>query len=615
MPPFILSDRLKLKNRWVMAPLSLPFSANGSFSKEAVSFLLERIEPFGMVVIGAHAVSERAMCSETSWYIGDTLKTEEFQELLKECHQRDIKVILQLCDGSNKDEKNRVNEMTVKDIVKTIIEFIKSTVLAIEAGFDGIEIHGANSYLFHEFLSPRTNQREDEYGIDLMGRSKLLRQVIKALHLVRNSMKKDFIIGLRHIPEEAGQGFSLEDSIEMIQKQMIPTDLLDYLHLSLRNWSQESLSEKNILKSYRDILPRDVALITSGMIYDQETGLEALQIADLVSVGTGVMKATVPFLEVTKQYRSFDTLSANLERLKLFPKDSMPLIFGPMNTESSYATGALSAEEINFYLTRTEYCDGIVVGAVGISPDAHTLDNGSFLYNEVQKYSYQNLNRKIHQKNKISVVQLCHTGLTDSHDVLSLNNWEDIIFQYRNSIQLALEAGFDGIELSFSAPSIWLDVLEGVDEEEKAIDFIVDAVSSFRGLLSGQNEKALGVRFAPESLVKNEKLFKNVKRVLNILEETIDYVSLNVSNVNHINSMISIERLLKGIEHLPVLVSGQLRTERDLINEYYKGRIPMKVRPLIFENKETSTQKDKVFQKLPSGLKHSVNQARDWYEQ
>lgn len=55
-------------------------------------------------------------------------------------------------------------EMSADDIAKTIQEFVKSAELAIQAGFDGVELHGANGYLIEQFLNPKPNKRTDNYG-------------------------------------------------------------------------------------------------------------------------------------------------------------------------------------------------------------------------------------------------------------------------------------------------------------------------------------------------------------------------------------------------------------------------------------------------------------------
>jgi N-ethylmaleimide reductase len=61
-------------------------------------------------------------------------------------------------------------EMTADDITRTVADFADAARNAIAAGFDGVEIHGANGYLIHQFLAPNSNQRTDDWGGDVTGR-------------------------------------------------------------------------------------------------------------------------------------------------------------------------------------------------------------------------------------------------------------------------------------------------------------------------------------------------------------------------------------------------------------------------------------------------------------
>lgn len=72
-------------------------------------------------------------------------------------------------------------EMTRNEIQQTIREFISSAQNAIEAGFDGIELHGANGYLIKQFLNPHTNRRTDEYGGSIENRSRFLLEITNGI--------------------------------------------------------------------------------------------------------------------------------------------------------------------------------------------------------------------------------------------------------------------------------------------------------------------------------------------------------------------------------------------------------------------------------------------------
>lgn len=77
-------------------------------------------------------------------------------------------------------------EMTKKDITQAISEFVAAAQRAKEAGFKVVEIHGAHGYLIHEFLSPLSNQRTDEYGGSFENRVRFLLEVVEAVQSIWN---------------------------------------------------------------------------------------------------------------------------------------------------------------------------------------------------------------------------------------------------------------------------------------------------------------------------------------------------------------------------------------------------------------------------------------------
>ena len=71
--------------------------------------------------------------------------------------------------------------MTLEEVRAVPGQFAQAAKHAVDAGFDLVEIHGAHGYLLHQFLSPMSNQRDDEYGGDFDGRTRLLREVVDAV--------------------------------------------------------------------------------------------------------------------------------------------------------------------------------------------------------------------------------------------------------------------------------------------------------------------------------------------------------------------------------------------------------------------------------------------------
>lgn len=82
-------------------------------------------------------------------------------------------------DAEGIKENDMPKEMTTAQVFEAIDEYVNAAKLAVEAGFDGVEIHGANGYLIEQFLNPNTNQRQDEFGGSVANRSKFLLTIVK----------------------------------------------------------------------------------------------------------------------------------------------------------------------------------------------------------------------------------------------------------------------------------------------------------------------------------------------------------------------------------------------------------------------------------------------------
>ena len=94
-------------------------------------------------------------------------------------------------------------EMTVDEIKQDVADYIRAADLAIVAGFDGIEIHSPHGYLLHQFLSPRTNKRTDEYGGSLEKRARFVLEIITGL---RDQFGPDLPISVRLSGSEHVEG-------------------------------------------------------------------------------------------------------------------------------------------------------------------------------------------------------------------------------------------------------------------------------------------------------------------------------------------------------------------------------------------------------------------------
>src|SRR5690606_31325201 len=99
-------------------------------------------------------------------------------------------------------------EMTTDDIAQAVEEFAGAAANAIEAGFDGVELHGANGYLIHQFLADGTNKRTDAYGGTAENRVRFAAEVVAA---VSGAIGADRV-GLRVSPGGNANGVSESDT-------------------------------------------------------------------------------------------------------------------------------------------------------------------------------------------------------------------------------------------------------------------------------------------------------------------------------------------------------------------------------------------------------------------
>ncbi|CZT16351.1 related to NADH:flavin oxidoreductase/12-oxophytodienoate reductase [Ramularia collo-cygni] len=121
-------------------------------------------------------------------------------------------------------------EMSISEVEATVRDYANATRNAIRAGFDGVEIHGANGYLIDQFFQDVSNQRSDRYGGSIENRARFGLEVAKACIEAAGDSKK---IGFRLSPYGQFQGMGMEDPLPQftyIVNELKKLDLA-YLHL------------------------------------------------------------------------------------------------------------------------------------------------------------------------------------------------------------------------------------------------------------------------------------------------------------------------------------------------------------------------------------------------
>ncbi|MEO1260208.1 MAG: alkene reductase [Bacteroidota bacterium] len=174
-------------------------------------------------------------------------------------------------------------EMTTEDIKEAVQEYVHAAKKAIEAGFDGVELHGANGYLIEQFLSPATNQRNDEYGGSIENRNRFALEVAEAVTAAIGKNRT----GMRISPYGVFNGISIHEELDAQYGQLSKklSDLgLVYLHLV----DHSAMGAPEVPATIKQILRNNFAqtFILSGGYNDEsaEADLQAEK-GDLVAIG------------------------------------------------------------------------------------------------------------------------------------------------------------------------------------------------------------------------------------------------------------------------------------------------------------------------------------------
>lgn len=174
---------------------------------------------------------------------------------------------------------------TVGEIERTIQAFAEAARRCAQAGFAGVEIHGAHGYLITQFLGTVTNTREDQWGGSLERRARFVREVLAA---VKAAVPESFLVGVRLSPEVPDQGVVLEDSLQTARWLM--EDGVDFLHVS--NWDSfrppagHPASSRMLTTWFREAVGPNVPVIATGGVWTPAQADEVLaQGADMVGLG------------------------------------------------------------------------------------------------------------------------------------------------------------------------------------------------------------------------------------------------------------------------------------------------------------------------------------------
>jgi len=188
-------------------------------------------------------------------------------------------------DAISADDGDGFRAATPEDLGEAVQAFADAARRAEEAGWDGVEIHGANGYLVTQFLAPDDNHRTDAYGGSLEGRARLALEVIDG---VRAAVSPGFAVGIRLSPVDGWQrrGLRLADGLQV--GRWVAEHGVDFVHLSLGDAAGPPAHEEGpaVATAFREALPDDVVLLAAGGVRDRGGAERALGAGlDVVAVG------------------------------------------------------------------------------------------------------------------------------------------------------------------------------------------------------------------------------------------------------------------------------------------------------------------------------------------
>ena len=274
-----LGQNVEAKNRFMMGPLTnLQSHADGTLSDEEHYWLILRAKGgFGMTMTCAATVQPNGQGWPGQLGVYDDKHLPGLKRLAADIKSEGSLALVQLYHGglradgevtgldlisASENEKYQAREMTATEINETITAFVDAAKRCQKAGFDGVELHGAHGYLICQFLSPKHNQRTDEYGGDATARALFLKQILAG---IRAGCGPDFIVGVRLSAER--WGLALKDMMDLAEDIMAEGSI-QFLDMSLwdcfKEPEEEAFKGKPLIDWYSGLERNGVQLGVAG---------------------------------------------------------------------------------------------------------------------------------------------------------------------------------------------------------------------------------------------------------------------------------------------------------------------------------------------------------------
>jgi 2,4-dienoyl-CoA reductase-like NADH-dependent reductase (Old Yellow Enzyme family) len=281
---------LKLANRTLLAAMTNKQSnLDGTLSDEEIKWLVRRAKGgFGITTTAAANVTETGRGWDGEMGVWGDHQLPGLTKMAEQLNETETISLVQLFHGGMRapEQLNGVQpisasknteagmdgaytrEMSEDEIYSMIESFTQAAVRCEKAGFHGVELHGAHSYLICQFLGELTNRREDGWGGDIYSRSRFLREIIQS---VRKATNPNFLIAVRISPIIEKAGIYLEESLELAK--ILCEMEIDMLHISCWDVFQPVEGDElgpSLTNRFSDVVPKNIPLISTGAIWSSK---------------------------------------------------------------------------------------------------------------------------------------------------------------------------------------------------------------------------------------------------------------------------------------------------------------------------------------------------------
>lgn len=315
---FTFKNGVHVRNRLMMAPMTT-FSAdsNDYVSQEELDYYQERANGVGTIITACAYVSRNGKGFDGQMGIDHDETIDSLTKLAGVIHAGGAKGIIQLYHGGRLAVPRLTpngetvsasaipplgdrgfysieqvpRALTTEEVYEIITDFGEATRRAIEAGFDGVELHGATGYLLQQFVSPHSNLRTDDFKDRHLFALKLIDEVKQ---VIEKHATKPFLIGYRFSPEEPETpGITMKETFALLDA-LIQADL-DYLHIATTNaWAKARrgiVSEKSRTELIAEYVDGRVPVIGVGNVHTPDDAALVLEKGktDFVALGRAIV--------------------------------------------------------------------------------------------------------------------------------------------------------------------------------------------------------------------------------------------------------------------------------------------------------------------------------------